>query len=92
MASGIVFVRSWSATPAGATDAPQAKSVELIPGTTCADPYYSAWDTLPDGTTRDVECHYIDVRAPLAVAQCRAWATAALEFGTGASGAVLGES
>lgn len=61
---GIVFVRSWSATPAGATDAPQARSVELIPGTSCADPYYSVWDTLPDGTTSK-QCESLGVRATI---------------------------
>jgi Flp pilus assembly protein TadG len=42
-ATSLVRIRGWSSTPSGAQpNVPQARSVQLTPGTGCADPYFSS--------------------------------------------------
>lgn len=41
--NSLVRIRGWSSTPSGAQpNAPQARSVQLMPGTGCSDPYFSS--------------------------------------------------
>jgi Flp pilus assembly protein TadG len=41
--TSLVRIRGWSSTPSGAQPSPpQARSVQLTPGTSCADPYFSS--------------------------------------------------
>jgi Flp pilus assembly protein TadG len=41
--TSLVQIRGWSSTPSGAQpNPPQARSVQLTPGTGCADPYFSS--------------------------------------------------
>jgi hypothetical protein len=42
-ANSLVQIRGWSSTPGGAQpNPPQARSVQLVPGTGCSDPYFSS--------------------------------------------------
>jgi len=42
-ATSLVRIRGWSSTPSGAQpNPPQARSVQLTPGTNCSDPYFSS--------------------------------------------------
>ena len=42
-ATSLVRIRGWSSTPSGAQPSPpQARSVQLTPGTNCTDPYFSS--------------------------------------------------
>ena len=42
-ATSLVRIRGWSTTPSGAQPSPpQARSVQLTPGTNCTDPYFSS--------------------------------------------------
>jgi Flp pilus assembly protein TadG len=41
--TSLVRIRGWSSTPSGAQPSPpQARSVQLLPGTGCSDPYFSS--------------------------------------------------
>ena len=51
-ATSLVRIRGWSSTPSGAQpNAPQARSVQLTPGTNCSDPYFSS-DKTPCSNVR----------------------------------------